>query len=589
MPTAAEQLAALRSRRTSKIQQILATKKQLQEIEALGRRDQRRKAVIRDLSNEITKLDIGIDVAKRVIGETRALSPQQQTQILASEQAFAASQRRAQVSASQQAEAQTKALRLEARKVGLEPIRIRGQQFFRDLKTKKLIRGTQLKSRTSRPLQKKVEQDRVRVEKTKKLKAVKQLQKKTLNILVAPNVPLSIRPTKSQLLGRKTLNKEQLEFVIDEFRKRRTKIQTDILRDPGFKLGREAELAALTAGTLATEFTLGVKKIIAAIPKAPKKIIDALKKPKVTGKAVVEKIKTIPKGIERQGEEIGRVARISPTELLVEAGGQLLFLKGSGKVFEVVGEVSPSIKVPSKLKKEKGSKVVLVGTQKQVGGKIVTNIVFKTDKGIVGKARGVTVQKGKDSVTFTLGKAGKPDKKGKLKKQEVFIGFERGVSKPSKIKFKKEVKGVGTVIENLEGIAQASFGRTAQVKGDKLVRKVIKTKKGKRKAIPARKLKVKDFVSISSVLTRKDISLITGKTLTSEKDRIKFLGLIKGIDNVEDVFSTLSPKKRLQFKKALQDVVGTITASTVQSQKIITQLSPKVKFKLVRKGLTKNK
>ena len=350
-------------------------------------------------------------------------------------------------------EAQTKqqaqSLKLKAKPFGLEPINIRGVQKFRDVKTKRILSLSQLKARTLPPVKRRAT-----------ITPTSEITTKTFNVLSAPQVPKDLKLTRSQILGIKGLNKNQLRFLSEELRKERLKIQTQKFREKGFrkkegfkisKVEREIKIAGLSLGIIASDIILSVKSIPSAIPKASKAIIELIKDPPAK-KEVIQKITKIPSAIDRKGEEIGRMLRVSPTELLVEVAGQVLVLKGSGKAFEVIGRVSPTIKITPKLKKIKDSNVILAGTQKQVGDKIITNIIFKTDKNIVGKARGVTVQKGKESLTFTLGKSQKLKKGKDPTQKEVFIGFEKGISKISRLKLEKEISGVGTVIQNLEGI-----------------------------------------------------------------------------------------------------------------------------------------
>lgn len=431
-------------------------------------------------------------------------------------------------------------------------------------------------------------------------------------------VSVSLPPTKLRGMISAVKQEKGIEGLSQKVRGRRSKLRTEGVRAKTPTKGvrsikeakREAELFALSVAQSLLEIVIAGKNLISKLPKAPEAIIDAIKNPKASGESIITVVKSVPAGLKGEGQRIGRLAQVSPTEFLAEVGTNILLLKGSGKAFQVIGKVTPKakIKISPKLKRVKESNVVMVGAQKQKGNKIITEIIFKTDKGREGVARGFTIQKGKKTITFTVGRSAKRKRKGKVvrrrrirrkrgalrirrrptkrvvkrrkikrgfKEGESFVGVERGAS--GKVKFKeiKEIKGVGKAIKNLEEIRQVSFGRTAQARGNKILKKVSRTRKGKLKVRPAKGLRVKDFVSIANVFTRKDFNLIVGRTFTNEKDIINFIGLIKGAKGSGKTFEALSKGQKLIYKKALQNVVNTVAAASLKSQKIISKISPK--------------
>ena len=197
-----------------------------------------------------------------------------------------------------------------------------------------------------------------------------------------------------------------------------------------------------------------------------------------------------------------------------------------------------------------------VGKQKKVGNKIVTDIVFETNGKRIGFARGVSIAKGKKTTTITVGRSGVqgrkfPTAKRKIGRLQTFVAAEKGVAKQRSLDIKREVKlikGVkATVIKkNVKFLQQASAGRVASVKGSKLIRTGIKFPSGKIIKIKQRGIQLDDFASISSAFTKKDLSLIIGKTITGKGDKARFIGLIKGSSKAKKGFS-VSGRQQQEF------------------------------------------
>lgn len=144
----------------------------------------------------------------------------------------------------------------------------------------------------------------------------------------------------------------------------------------------------------------------------------------------------------------------------------------------------------------------------------------------------------------------------------------------------------------------------ARVRGSKLIREFKGTKRiKKRKPLKItrvqniKKLKqfstgkiklggrIDDIISSSDVFTNKDLSLIIGKTITKKGDKIKFIGVIKGTEEIGGRGGlVLSTTQQRQFKKALRDVVA--TASSVARASKVRGLSTRAKS-IISRGATK--
>ena len=232
----------------------------------------------------------------------------------------------------------------------------------------------------------------------------------------------------------------------------------------------------------------------------------------------------------------------------------------------------------SLIKGSKIAKVKFVGKQTTKGNKIITDLAFVTDKGkTIGIARGITVTRGKAGATFTLGKAGVraiglPSGKSKILRKRVFAGIERVVSKPekfvlrSKLKILKKIpmeipkiklpgaKTITVVKRNIRGFKQAGFGREISAKGDKLFKEITRVKG----------IKTNDFASISGILTKQDLSLIIGKTITTTGDKARFIGIIKGSRGV----GSLTGIQKSQYQLALKKVISVVSVAAAKAGKV---------------------
>ena len=230
------------------------------------------------------------------------------------------------------------------------------------------------------------------------------------------------------------------------------------------------------------------------------------------------------------------------------------------------------------------AKIVFVGKQRQVGGKIITDIAFKSGRKTIGVAKGVSVTKGKDSVSIVVGRTGVkvakfPSAKITTVRRKSFIAVEKSRVRPSAPKIKQTIQllrnkrkagTISVIRSNLKALQQKSLGQIVTVKGDKIIRTGAKFPSGKLKKIKGRGLVLDSFASISSIFTKKDLSLIIGKTITARGNKAKFIGIIKGTSKVTTGKGglVLNNIQKQQFKQALNKVISAASASTGKASKL---------------------
>ncbi len=120
------------------------------------------------------------------------------------------------------------------------------------------------------------------------------------------------------------------------------------------------------------------------------------------------------------------------------------------------------------------------------------------------------------------------------------------------------------VLENLNALEQRGVGQIATFKGKKFLstrikfpsRKIVKKKK---------KVSLEDFASITAVIPLKDLSVIVGKTITKEKNKSIFIGLIRGEKGKG--IQSLSSFEKQQFQKALSNVLSSAASAIAKDQK----------------------
>lgn len=225
------------------------------------------------------------------------------------------------------------------------------------------------------------------------------------------------------------------------------------------------------------------------------------------------------------------------------------------------------------------TKIKFIGSQKKLkDGKIVSDIVFQTSKGEIGYARGVQVTKGSQGQSLVLGKFGQkgvqfPTNLKKISKVKSFVGTERTITKPQTISIARKVqlatpkgiKPITLVKKNIDIMAQGGVGRVITIKGKKFFR-IMATPFGKLKRVPGKVLSVDDFASISASITKKDLSLIVGKSITQKGAKAQFIGIVKGIKDIKKF--DLTSGGASQYTTALNKVVATTASALAKAEKV---------------------
>ncbi len=378
---------------------------------------------------------------------------------------------------------------------------------------------------------------------------------------------------------------EELQFAIREAERIRLKLRTK--KERGKKLTAKEELQLV--GVTSSKSLLGVGLAIKNIKKIPEKSVKGIKNlienPKNIQKVpskTLERLKTGGKDIKVGAEEFGRTLRISPTEAIALVGTELILFGGSGKLLRVVGKLSKaSAKTIKPIIKKEGRPVKFIGVQEQAGDKIITKVIFSSSKKKGGVAIGISEIKGRRVGSVVFGKVGKfkiKKVKGKkrlvgFKQKGVFAGREVSIIKGRRLKIVGRSR-IGTIVRNVGGLTQIGLGQIAGARGTALLK--AGRKFGVARPIPkkVKGLKIEKFISFSAIFTRKDLSLIIGKTLKKKRDIKSFIGLIKGQSSIDNIRKFSIQKQRL-FQKALSDVAGTISASTKKGRSTIPKQSLK--------------
>jgi hypothetical protein len=220
--------------------------------------------------------------------------------------------------------------------------------------------------------------------------------------------------------------------------------------------------------------------------------------------------------------------------------------------------------------------VKFVGRQSGSGNKIKTDIVF-VSRGTgerIGRVKGVTVIKGRTGFSVAAGRSGRPgfkfpSRKATTKGVESFIGREVSRGKRGRIKIRETIQfpgGKAQVTKSLKALRQLGVGQVATVRGLKFQRGGVNFPSSRFVFKKARGINLDTFATYSRALTRKDLSLIMGKTITGSRNRAKFIGIIKqvsGSGGSRSVSSggSLSRLQKRQFKKAFEQVIGVASAA----------------------------
>ena len=310
-------------------------------------------------------------------------------------------------------------------------------------------------------------------------------------------------------------------------------------------------------------------------PKEKKELVKGI--PKLESK--LDKINSEIKSLENKDTPFSRI-RIFKLKKNVSGIEKDIKRRKEGRGIKIVAgdlPLIPGTGIPSGV-----TKVKFIGSQKlSKSGKIITDIIFKTSTGEVGIARGVAVSKKGYTLSLVAGRSGKIGVKFPLGKKRVgrirsFIGIEKIKSKPtaislrrtaSLIKGKKKVGTIEIVRGNLQALKQAGIGRVFSVKGKKFIKTGIRFPSAKMIRKPVKRIAFDDFASLSTIFTRKQLSLIIGKTITRSGAKSEFIGLIKGTTKAGKTFK-LNPSQQKQFSQALNKVISVASSSVSKSQKI---------------------
>ncbi len=216
--------------------------------------------------------------------------------------------------------------------------------------------------------------------------------------------------------------------------------------------------------------------------------------------------------------------------------------------------------------------VLFSGKQKVRGGRIITDIIFKTSRGQVGLAKGVTVTEGAKGFSVVAGRTGRvavkfPSRKPKVIGIRSFVGKETTQTKPAifkvqdtieLLKKKRKIGRIKIIKRNIEGLIQKGVGEVGVFRGRRIVRSRLLRRRKK-------KVQLDELASLASIFTRKELSLIIGKTITRFKVKSNFIGLIKGDKNIES-FKFIAGEKQ-QLQKALSNVISSSASAIARAEK----------------------
>jgi hypothetical protein len=284
-----------------------------------------------------------------------------------------------------------------------------------------------------------------------------------------------------------------------------------------------------------------------------------------------------------KGKVKATIKETSPTKLFVKQtaktapvekkGGKLTFSPTKAKKIALdVGLIVAGEVVGAGILLIRGARVASVtaiGASKNVQGVRVTRLKFKNlakIKKTIGEAYIFTVGKGKKSFSVTLGNV----KRGKKVQQLFGVEGSAGISKKV---IKRELQSFiakdGTintiqVIKRLKGIQGAKSGSLGFLATGTTKRGVL-FPSGKLKEVV--NINLNSFVSVARSFTKKDISLILGKTITNEKKTAQFLAVIKNLDKTSKTGGVkLSGGELQQYQAAVKKTVGVVSAALARSK-----------------------
>ena len=119
---------------------------------------------------------------------------------------------------------------------------------------------------------------------------------------------------------------------------------------------------------------------------------------------------------------------------------------------------------------------------------------------------------------------------------------------------------------NLRVLEQRGIGKSVTFKGKKVFQPSVKFPSGKVSKKLAKPVAKDDFASISTVLTKGDLSAIIGNSITRAKDKSEFIGLIKGTSKATSSTGG-SLKVNQQFSNALKKVLQKTSDAIAKAEK----------------------
>ncbi|KKN17790.1 hypothetical protein LCGC14_0962130, partial [marine sediment metagenome] len=166
-----------------------------------------------------------------------------------------------------------------------------------------------------------------------------------LELLIDPSKAFIKKGSKADLLK---LSPETLTRSLKEINRDIEKAEQDIQAGRSSRTTAEVRLTALALARLIVENLLSIKQIpqtTVALGKAIPSLFNVNITPSgrttlTISPNAIESITKIPAAIQRGGAKIGQTLRISPTTILVKIGGEILIMKGLGKVLKVTGKLT---------------------------------------------------------------------------------------------------------------------------------------------------------------------------------------------------------------------------------------------------------
>ncbi len=397
MTTAKETLAILQKIRGKNLKELKAQQRGLEEDlrKYPGGRFGQKRATIRDLGAEVSRVGIQISVAEQVLRDIkgREVSEKRQAELFSTKEGATFSAIRQSISNVQTQQILAKKEKQRLKTIGFEPIRIRGRTQFRDIKTKEIFAKlpTTITKKFLPTRKIIVPKKRVIIPKRKLTEQEKQQIIREEGRVIIPKRKLTeqerkqiIREEQGFFVLEVPREKTVLEKVIEE----RTRLRTKIERGEKLTVEEQAKLGGLTATQSFIEAGKGIVFLSTLPFKAGKGVLKLIRNPeniKEVPKKTMDILKKTGKGFQEGGERFGRTLSVSPTEAIVVVGTEVLLFKGTGTALKLAGKLSSKattqlIKTTPKFSKVEKGKIVVPS---QVPGKnIVIEVVEKPVKKI---------------------------------------------------------------------------------------------------------------------------------------------------------------------------------------------------------------